>query len=316
MILPYTVRIKHKKTGYKWFSLLKCNQGVSDMAWIESLQKAINYMEDHLLEDITIESIARHANASSFHFQRTFSVLTDVSVGEYLRRRRLTLAAEELSRTDCKIIDLAYKYGYDTPEAFTKAFRRQHGVTPSDARKGIGKLQSYNRLIIQVNLKGVEPMKYRIVEEAAFQVVGLKREYSYENEENLIGIPKFWEEVNANGTDGLLFKVNNGPIKGVLGICVDNIADQSKKMEYWIASASNGEVPEGLDSFEIPASKWAVFEVHGPMPGAMPKVWKQIFSAWFPSSGYEHAGTPELEVYSEDDPSSPDLYSEIWIPVK
>ncbi|GIN87182.1 AraC family transcriptional regulator [Heyndrickxia sporothermodurans] len=286
------------------------------MAWVESLQKAINYMEAHLLEDITIESIAKQANVSVFHFQRTFSVLTDLTIGEYLRRRRLTLAAEELSRTNKKVIDLAYKYGYDTPEAFTKAFRRQHGVTPSEVRKGIGKLQSYNRLVIQVSLKGVEPMKYSIVDKEAFQVIGVKEEYSYANEENLRRIPTFWDEVNANGTSNRLFQLNNGLIKGVLGICVDKNETNAKQMEYWIAAASENEAPEGFESFEIPASKWAVFEVHGPMPDSMQKAWKQIFSEWFPSNGFEHAGTPELEVYSDEDPSSPDLYSEIWIPIK
>ncbi|QQZ09677.1 AraC family transcriptional regulator [Heyndrickxia vini] len=286
------------------------------MAWVESLQKAINYMEEHLLEEITIDDIANQANASTFHFQRTFSVLTDVSVGEYLRRRRLTLAAEELARTNAKIIDLAYKYGYDTPEAFTKAFRKQHGITPSDARKGIGKLQSYNRLMIQVNLKGVEPMKYSIVEKGAFQIVGIKREFSYANGENLVGIPKLWDEVNANGTDDELFKVNNGPVNGVLGVCVDNGSTRPQQMDYWIAAAHDGDVPDKFEKLELPASKWAVFEVHGPMPDAMQKVWKQIFSEWFPSSGYQHAGTPELEVYPNEDAFSPDSYSEIWIPVK
>lgn len=99
------------------------------MTWVESLQTAIDYMEEHLLEDMSIESIAKQANFSVFHFQRTFTILTDISVGDYLRRRRLTLAAHELNRTNAKIIDLAYKYGYDTPEAFSKAFRRQHDVT-------------------------------------------------------------------------------------------------------------------------------------------------------------------------------------------
>ncbi|MGE8203582.1 AraC family transcriptional regulator [Heyndrickxia sp. NPDC080065] len=286
------------------------------MGWVESLQKAINYMEEHLLEDITIEDVAKQANASVFHFQRIFSILTDVSVGEYLRRRRLTLAAEEISRTDAKVIDLAYKYGYDTPEAFTKAFRRQHGVTPSESRKGIGKLQSYNRLMIQVNLKGAEPMNYRIVERDAFQVVGIKREFSCENGENHVGIPKFWDEVNENGTDDTLFQLNNGQIKGVLGVCIDKSKDQPGKMDYWIAAEHKGEVPDGLLKYDIPASKWAVFEVHGPMPHSMQNTWKQIFSEWFPSSGYKHAGTPDLEVYTDEDPFSPDLYSEIWIPVK
>jgi AraC family transcriptional regulator len=287
------------------------------MAWVESLQKAINYMEEHLLEDLSIESIAKQANSSAFHFQRTFAILTDMSVGEYLRRRRLTLAAQELSRSDSKIIDLAYKYGYETPEAFTKAFRRQHGVTPSDARNYSGKLQSYNRLVIQVSLKGAEPMQYKIIERTGFQVVGIKREFSCVNEEQLSGIPKMWDEVNADGTDDLLFQLNNGEIKGVLGVCIAGSGTRAnREMDYWVATEYSGETPDGLSKYDIPASKWAVFEVHGPMPDAMQNAWKQIISEWFPSSGYEHAGTPDLEVYTDKDPSSPDLISEIWIPVK
>lgn len=283
------------------------------MTWVKSLQAAIDYMEDHLLDDLSMKSIAQHANFSVFHFQRTFSILTDISVGEYVRRRRLTLAAYELKRSNIKVIDLAYKYGYETPEAFSKAFRRQHGVSPTEARKYTGKLKSYNRLVVQVNLKGAEPMNYKIVERDAFKVVGVKREYSLINEQNLVGIPKMWDEVHANGTIDLLVRLNNSPIKGVLGVCVDK---SSKAIDYWIGAAIEGDVPEGLSVLEIPVSKWAVFEVHGPMPDAMQKVWKQIYTEWFPSSSYEYAGTPELEVYSDEDPSSPDLYSEIWIPVK
>lgn len=110
------------------------------MALVESLQKAIAYMEEHLLDHITIEDIAKQANLSPFHFQRTFMILTDISVGEYLRKRRLTLAAQELSSTNSKVIDLAYNYSYQTPEAFSKAYRKQHGVTPTDTRRGIGKI--------------------------------------------------------------------------------------------------------------------------------------------------------------------------------
>ncbi|MBK5442986.1 MULTISPECIES: AraC family transcriptional regulator [unclassified Peribacillus] len=287
------------------------------MGWVESIQKAINYMEEHLLDDLTIESISRQANASAFHFQRTFTILTDISVGEYVRRRRLTLAAQEISRTNCKIIDLAYKYGYDTPEAFSKAFRRQHGVSPSEARKYIGKLTFYERLVIQVILKGEIPMKYNIIERDSFQVIGIKREFSLVNGENLIGIPKLWDKVNSDGTDDQLGKLNNGQIKGLLGVCVDKrILEQNETMDYWIATEYDGQVPEGYSSLTIPASKWVIFEVHGPMPDAIQEVWKRIFSEWFPTSGYEHAGTFEMEVYTDDDASNPDYYSEIWIPVK
>ncbi|HEX7065471.1 MAG TPA: AraC family transcriptional regulator [Bacillales bacterium] len=287
------------------------------MTWVESLQAAIDYMEEHLLEDVSIASIAKQANFSVFHFQRTFSVLTEISVGEYLRRRRLTLAAHELTRTDARIIDLAYKYGYETPEAFSKAFRRQHGVSPSETRKNKGKLKSYNRLVIQVNLKGAEPMQYKVVERESFQVVGVKREFSLLNEGNIKGIPKMWGDVHQDGTADALTRLNDGALKGLLGVCVDKSDTKSNHIDYWIATAHEDQnVPGDLSKLEIPASKWATFEVHGPMPDAMPKVWKQIFSEWFPSSGYKLAGTPELEVYTDDDPSRADYYSEIWIPVK
>lgn len=286
------------------------------MGWVESLQKAIDYIEEHLLENIAIENIAKQANVSPFHFQRTFSILTDISIGEYIRRRRLSLAAQELAHTSSKIIEIALKYGYDTPEAFTKAFRRQHGIAPSQVRNYNGMLNSYNRLMIQVSLKGAEPMKYKVVEKESFQVVGVKREFSGANGENLIGIPKMWDDVHADGTNDLLVRLNNGEIKGVLGVCMAKPNTQPQLIDYWIATDFKGDVPEGLLQLEIPATKWGVFEVHGAMPVAMQKAWKQIFSEWFPSSHYEHAGSPELEVYSDGDPWSPDYYSEIWIPVK
>ncbi|MDM5247171.1 AraC family transcriptional regulator [Lysinibacillus sp. G4S2] len=287
------------------------------MSWIESIQKAINYIEEHLLDDITMEKIAREVNSSVFHFQRTFSILTDMSIADYIRRRRLTLAAQELINTEQKIIDLAYKYGYDSPEAFTKAFRKQHHVTPSEARKKQCQLQSYNRLVIQVSLKGAEPMKYKIVEKEKFQVVGVKRTYNCQNGENTREIPKFWDEINSKGMDHQLFSLNNGEIKGVLGVCAPNVSEQKNGfIDYWIATDHIGDVPEELKAMEVPASKWVVFEVHGPMPDAMQNTWKQIYSEWFPSNPYEPTGTAELEVYSDEDPFSPDLYSEIWIPIK
>ena len=287
------------------------------MSWIESIQKAINYIEEHLLDDITMEQIVREVNSSVFHFQRTFSILTDMSIADYIRRRRLTLAAQELINTEQKVIDLAYKYGYDSPEAFTKAFRKQHNLTPSEARKKQGQLKSYNRLVIQVSLKGAEPMKYKIVEKEKFQVVGVKRTYNCQNGENLQDIPHFWNEMNSKNFDHQLIQLNNGSIKGTLGVCVPN-TDQGQNgfIDYWIATDHVGEVGENLLALEMPASKWVVFEVHGPMPDAMQNTWKQIYSEWFPSNPYKPAGTAELEVYPDEDAYSPDSYSEIWIPIQ
>lgn len=287
------------------------------MAWVESLQQAIDYMEAHLLEQITVEDIARQAHVSAFHFQRIFMILTDVSVGEYLRRRRLTLAAQELTSSDCKIIDLAYKYGYDTPEAFSKAFRKQHGMTPSEARKGTGKLQSYNRLSIQVNLKGAESMKYQIVEKGAFQIVGVKREVSCGEDGTLQGpaIAQFWRESNENGTVDQLLQLNSGEIKGLLGITC-NFDEQKNVIDYWIAAEHDGDVSNTFSSMEISSAKWVVFEVSGPAPTAMPKAWKQIYSEWFPSNGYEPAEIPPMEAYTDPEPYRENALNEIWVAVK
>lgn len=284
------------------------------MGWVESLQRAIDYMEEHIEEPLSIEEIAKQASSSVFHFQRTFTILTDCSVAEYLRRRRLTLAAHELSGTDRKVIEIALKYGYDTPEAFSKAFRRQHGVTPSEARKHLGELQSFNRLVIQVNLKGVLPMKFRIVEKESFQAVGIKRDFSMRDCENMRGISEMWVEVNTDGTSGSIAQLNDGGIDGLLGICTD--FQNGSTMEYWIAAESTQHVPEGFGQLEVPASKWGVFEVRGSMPDAIQKVWKQIYSEWFPSNPYENAGTAEMEVYPAGNPYSDDYVSEIWIPLK
>ena len=285
------------------------------MALVESLQKAIDYIEDHLLKPLTVEEIAGQANLSSFHFQRTFLILTDITIADYIRRRRLTLAAQELIGTDAKIIDLAYKYGYETPEAFAKAFRRQHGVAPSEARKGIGKLQSYNRLSIQVKLKGAEPMDYRIVERGPFQIVGLKRECPCGDQAVGPGIAEFWGETIANGTAGRLIQLLDGEIKGLIGMNGHYNAEKST-IEYWIGAEHSGEVPEEFSTYRFPAAKWVVFEVRGPVPGAMVHTFKRIFSEWIPSNGYVPAELPTMEAYISPDPYHPDSRNEIWLAVR
>lgn len=285
------------------------------MTWLEGLQKALLYIENNLEEKLEIEAIARVANVSIFHFQRTFTILTEIPVGEYIRRRRLSLAGQRLLHSRDKIIDIAFRYGYDTPEAFTKAYRRQHGVTPSETRRGIGSLKIYNPLVIQVQLKGAEPMKVKVVEKEAFTIAGMKKSYSFKEEENLREIPKLWEEVNKNGTVNELLMLPMGEIAGVLGVCVEESEAVGKDMDYWIAVATEVN-SETYNQLVISASKWAVFEVHGPMPQSMQKVWKQIYSEWMPSSGYQQAGSISFERYTDDDPSSENCYSEIWIPIK
>ncbi|WP_312098276.1 GyrI-like domain-containing protein [Niallia sp.] len=158
-------------------------------------------------------------------------------------------------------------------------------------------------------------MKVRVVEKEAFKITGMKKSYLFREDENLREIPKLWDEVNKNGTVNELLSITVGEVSGILGVCVDKSEEADKNMDYWIAVASEEESAK-YEKLEIPASKWAVFEVHGPMPYSMQNVWQQIYSEWMPTSTYQQAGYISFERYTEDDPSSEDCYSEIWIPVK
>ncbi|GLC89647.1 AraC family transcriptional regulator [Lysinibacillus piscis] len=277
------------------------------MTWLTSLQQAIAYIEQHLLEDLTMTQIAQVGHSSEFHFQRAFSLLTGMTVNDYIRRRRLTLAAEELQRTEAKVIDVAFKYGYETPEAFTKAFRRQHGISPIAVRQAKGKITSYYPLTIEIQLKGVEPMNYQVKQKEAFQVVGIVTTMKDNS-----GISALWNQLNANGTTARLAQLNNGDVQGLLGVCLPH----AEGIQYVIGVAYQGDVPEDFEMVEVPASTWAVFEVIGAMPHAMTNAWQRIYKEWLPSSQYELAGTAEFELYTEDDPFDDKCYSEIWIPVK
>ncbi|HWI47078.1 MAG TPA: AraC family transcriptional regulator [Rummeliibacillus sp.] len=281
--------------------------------WLQSIQQAIDYIERNLMEDLQVEQLAKITNLSSYHFQRAFSFLTGMTLGEYIRGRRLTLAAQEIASSDCKIIDIAYKYGYETPEAFAKAFRKQHGMKPTDARDKSRTIHSYNKLVIQVQLKGAEPMNYKIIEKDSFQVVGLKRTFSCVNGEQSPKIARFWQDVNQDGTSGQLAVLIDGTVQGLIGICEVTSKDI---MDYWIAASHDGEYTGNFETYTVPASKWAIFEVHGAMPDAMPIMWQKIFQEWLPSHPYELAETPELEVYGEGNPSNDNYYSEIWVPIK
>lgn len=285
------------------------------MEGLQRMLDSIEYMERNLDNELLIEEIAAAACMSKFHFQRMFSMLTGFSVSEYIRNRRITLAAQELANSRVKVIDVALRYGYESPEAFAKAFRRIHGISPSDVKKSSPSLKAYPRLSFQIQLKGDVEMEYKIVEKKAFTVVGKSIRTSTIGGENNRKIADFWVESNGNGFSRELAK-NCGPL-GLIGVCMD-FDRQQENLTYLICAEKNIEtVPDDWEEKQIPAASWAVFPVHGAMPDAMPKAWGRIFSEWFPATGYQHAGGAEMEVYTSDaDPSSEDYYSEIWIPVK
>ncbi len=215
------------------------------MDWIESLNRALGFIEDNLCEDITCGDIASHVFISSSHLQRAFVLLTGLTIGEYIRNRRLSLAGQELAGGGAKVIDVALKYGYDTPESFSKAFSRFHGVSPGQARKGGASLRSYNRLTIKIIMEGGNFMDYRIEKKAAFTVVVKARVFGDNSSKE---IPAFW--------DGYFEQGLHKQISGAMGVCGE-VMEGGKFMygigcpEEWLKEKN---LPEGFESWAIPAA--------------------------------------------------------------
>lgn len=294
------------------------------MEWTESLQKAIGYIEVHLLDNVSTEDIAGEVYMSPFYFQKAFKIMTGYSVSEYIRNRRLYLAAMDAISGKEKVIDLAYKYGYDTPESFTKAFSRFHGISPMQMRNHSEKIKPFLPLKITISIQGGNDMDYVVEKMESFQVIGFEREFSFDS--SYQEIPKFWDEFCEKYMKPLFAQeepkneeeqVIRDCCIGAYGICIDDVEEEGK-FRYLIAGTyKGGKVPEGMKVFELPEMKWAKFMCTGPMPGALQSVNTKIFQEWLPNNPeYEIAMGVNIEWYFQGDTSAPDYKSAIWIPVK
>ena len=271
--------------------------------WIEGMQESINYMEQNLTEELDIEAIAGQAALSPFYFQRIFGALCGMTVGDYIRARRMTLAAQELSRKDAKVIDVALKYGYDAPDSFAKAFQKFHGITPSQAKEPGTPLRSFAPLHIKITMEGGSMLKYQIVEKASFTIVGVKRRFH--SDTSYQEVPKFWDEWMAQG--------EKRPIMGTFGVCLDM---DGKEFDYWIADLYSPweEIPAGCETRVIPACLWAEFPCTlDTLQDTNTKIWSQ----WLPAlQGYSLAGDYDVEVYLPPMDGEKEMRVAIWVPLK
>lgn len=270
--------------------------------WIEGMQASIDYIEENLTEPLEIGVVAGTAGLSPFYYQRIFGALCGMTVGEYIRARRMTLAARELAGTDLKVIDAAMKYGYDSPDSFARAFQRFHGITPSAAKEPGAQLKSFAPLHIKISLEGGIMLDYRISEKAPFTVIGVKRRFN--SDTSYQEIPKFWNEWLAQG--------ENRPVMGSFGICIDM---DGKNFDYWIADMYLPwkEIPEGCETRMIPGGLWAQFRC---TLKTLQTVNTQIWSEWLPSlKEYSLAGDYDLEFYMEPDENG-ECECYIWVPLK
>lgn len=284
------------------------------MDCIESIQEAISYMEANLLENINYEDVAKHVYMSSYHFHRVFSMITGITANEYIRNRRLSTAGQEAVMSDIKIIDLAYKYGYDSPESFTKAFTRFHGVSPSAAKRAGIQLKLYNRLILKLIVEGGNIMDYKIVKREPFKVVAKVREFRNEivNEKDNHDISDFWEESGKTGVFDELRK--HAREQDGYGICAP-ISKESKYFEYGIGMLyDESGIPDGYRIWEITHSLWAVFSCFGDNGSCIDEKWDRIFKEFLPGSKYDISDGADFERYPAE--SDGKLFCELWIPVK
>lgn len=254
----------------------------------EGIQNAIAYIEDNLTEELDINDIAEKACISAFYFQRIFNILCGFTVGEYVRSRRLSIAAEELSKANAKVIDVAIKYGYDSPDSFTRAFARFHGISPSAAKLKGARLKSFAPVKIKLILEGGTMMDYKIVEKEQFTVMGKAR--SFTTDTSYADIPKFWEEHNQSKDSDI--------VCGMYGVCIDG---DGACFDYLIADnyIPWNEVPEGFETRVIPAGTWAVFPCKGELPKSLQDVNTKIWSEWLPNcKEYKLAGNYNIEMYT------------------
>lgn len=288
------------------------------MDWVLGLQRAIDYVEEHITEEIDYEEAAKRAFSSSFHFQRVFSTICGYTLGDYIRYRRLSLAGSELAAKKSKVIDVALKYGYDTPESFSRAFTRFHGVSPSQAKCG-AVLKSFSRLSVKLILQGGSTMDYRIEKKDAFEVVVRKKRFPKMQEITTREISKFWGECSEDGTIEAICKYipkDNIFDKCIVGVSFGQDATDTD-FPYGIGAHYNGKeiLEDYLTVEKIPAHTYAVFKCVGKMPEAFQKVYKHICTEFFPAGEYMPCGV-EIEAYPSADTQSADYTCEIWIAVE
>ena len=278
------------------------------MEWIEKLNEAIGYMEEHLTDEIDYEQLGRIAGCSSYHFQRMFTYMAGVPLSEYIRRRKMSLAAVDLQGEGKKIIDVAGKYGYSSPTAFNRAFQSVHGIAPSAVKNEGVAVKSFPTLTFKLTVKGVEEMNYRIESKEAFRIVGVSVPLQKDIEENFAVIPSKWEEISVNGTLQKLLGMMDTPPMGVLGVSTCN---DTEPWRYYIAVSTSKE-KDHLEEYTVPAATWAIFPGTGTNQ-SIQELERRVVMEWLPTSGYEYGDAPDIEVYLNPDPQNAQY--EVWIPV-
>lgn len=288
------------------------------MNTLARLNEGLSYIEENLMDSVDMKEVARIACCSEYHFTRMFSFLSGITLSEYIRRRRLTLAALELSRNDSKVIDVALKFGYISPDSFARAFQSLHGVTPSEAKNHGPSLKAFPRMTFQLTIQGGSEMNYRIEDKEPFRIVGISKRVPIVFNGVNPDIAAMYQRLTPELIETIKGLSNVQPL-GIISASAhfsEERMEEKGELDHYIGAATTQEAPEGLAQLEVPASTWAVFTSIGPFPGTLQDVWGRIYSEWFPSSDYELSEGPEILWNEHKDTTSLQYRSEIWIPIQ
>lgn len=294
------------------------------MEWINAMQQAITYMEEHLLEDINYEDVAKQLYISNYEFHRAFSFLTGMTANAYIRSRRLSLAAREIVETDVSITEVALKYGYDTPESFTKAFTRFHGIAPKFARDGAAKLKLFNPLVIKLTVEGGKTMDYKIVQTKAQRFIALVRSFRNEiiNDDENHEIPDFWAECNEKQMLHPIWMLRPDGKRDLYGLCTPTY-EGAETFEYGIGIIADEDTAQydeeelkkaGFRIWDVKPGTYVVFECIGKDGGCISDTWEKFYKEFLPQMGYEAEEETDYEKYF--DQGREGLFCELWIPIR
>lgn len=299
-------------------------KGEVNMQWVDKMNAALDYIEDNLTENIDFEEVAQRACCSSYNFQRMFSFITDISLAEYIRRRRMSAAALDLQVSEAKVIDVAMKYGYESPVSFSRAFSKIHGITPKEAKKSGAALKIYPKISFHISIKGEKPMNYRIETKPEFDVFGIETVSSLSGNNHYMSPAQLWQKCHRNGAYEKLFEAS-GDLPDFLpsDLCkIHGVENYWKTLgntySYMLcAFVSENSKTKGYNIQHIPSQTYEVFPSErfkwDEIFGVLENLQKRFYSEWLPTAKYERIDGPNFEIYRGDKEYG---YIELWYPVK
>ena len=285
---------------------------------IPMLNRTVEAVDAHLGEELDVPAIAREFGSTEYHLRRMFSSLAGMPLSEYVRRRRMTVAAADL-RGDDDLLAIAVRYGYGSTEAFGRAFRAVHGASPADVRRDGGPLRSQPQLRFRLTVEGDTPMDTRITDRPAFRLVG-----------HAARVPLIYEGVNPHiqahiaaipvEEHARLKQLADAEPGGILQITADIEPDDAEGSEltylHGVALRADSPVPDDLDVIDVPAGEWAVFRTEGEYPAALQATWAATATDWFPSNPWRLRPGPSIVAVLERSDDFTTAVCELWLPVE